>query len=175
MKQVPEYPFRPTVKESSERGRAARGQRWRGGRGNVRRYDGLQGVGQGRRFHSLLGKRCRRKGHGHAQGAVHAGAGGLGLISLVAHHPLDDTTTGTHHVHGLGRHQRRSHGHTQRQREPHQHEAGGLMGVTQGLQHGFHAISVGRVGQACDGLERDLRHAGCCGRSSTRPGTTRVA
>ena len=150
-KRPPTEVGQPINLKSSEGGRAARRQRRRGSRRYMGRCSSLQGMGERRRLSKLHCARRRWQSHWQAQGAVHCSVAGYSAVVAVHGHQFEHAAAGTHQFGGLGRHQRRRHRHTQRQSKPHQHEAGEVAQLSEGL-HGekysrlvFQPKSAGRL------------------------------
>jgi len=115
-----------------ERGRTP-GRQGRGrATGDVGRMDGAQGMRQRLVRLNLQLQRRRRCTADHAQRAVQRVAG-RSRRTVIAGHQLDRTASGTDQLHGLRLDDRRSDGHAEREREPHQHEAGKEVGAAQSL------------------------------------------
>ena len=104
------------------------------------RCSSLQGMGKGRNGRCLHRAGSGWQSHWQAQGAVHCSVAGYSAVVAVHGHQFEHAAAGTHQFGGLGRHQRRGHRHTQRQSKPHQHEAGEVAQLSEGL-HGLLNLS----------------------------------
>ena len=89
-------------------------------------------MGQRGRLRQRGVDRRRRRADGGTQRTVQ-GMGRARHLGIALHHQLHAARAGTDQVHAMGVHHRRSNGDADRQRKPHQHEAGELDGVAQGL------------------------------------------
>ena len=151
MKLAPTEVGQPINLKSSEGGRAARRQRRRGSRRNMGRCSSLQGMGKGRNGRCLHRAGSGWQSHRHAQGAIHCSVARYSAVCAIHGHQFEHAAAGTDQFGGFGCHQRRSHRHTQRQSKPHQHEAGEVAQLSEGL-HGekysrlvFQPKSAGRL------------------------------
>ena len=90
-----------------------------------------QGGGLGQR--GVEGRRWRTDRG--AQGAIQLVARGGNAFILPLHHQLHAARAGTDEIHALGVDHGGSNGHADSQREPHQHEAGEVEGVTKLLHN----------------------------------------
>ncbi len=91
---------------------------------------------KGRNRRGLKANRRRWQHHGQTQGTVHRAMAGCGAVIAIHIHDFENACAGTDPLGGFGCHQRRRHGHTQRQSKPHQHEAGEVAQLSKGL-HGW--------------------------------------
>ena len=92
-------------------------------------------MGKGRNGRCLHRAGSRWQSHRQAQGAVHCSVAGYSAVSAIHGHEFEHAAAGTDQFGGFGCHQRRRHRHPQRQSKPHQHEAGEVAQLSEGL-HG---------------------------------------
>jgi len=94
-------------------------------------------MGERRNLNQLHRAWRRWQSHGGTQGTVHLTVAGCCAVVAVQSHDFQHAAAGTHHLGGFGCHQRRRHGHAQRQSKPHQHKAGEVAQMSESW-HGRH-------------------------------------